>query len=476
MVNTLSVLLVDDDEDDYILTNACLKEIPGKKFDVTWASNFNDAKTLLFEKHYDICFFDYLLGAGTGLDLLRIAQEFQVQTPIILLTGRGDIFIDTEAMRLGVTDYIVKRDLQPENLERSIRYAIERTASLNAIKESEQKYRSLFEGSADVICLLDEDGRFIDVNTSAVRLLGLPKEAFLSKKITDFFENEAVKSAFQKILMAREDVRDFETEIFDSNQERRDYLITCTCLPSPGKPGKIIYQGILHDITLRKRAEQEQLIAEKLAATGRFVRMLAHEIRNPLTNIDLAISQLSPDSVDLDLNDIIARNSKRIGQLLKDLLQSSNPGHLNFKPCAPDVLLEEALALAADRISLKNIRVIKSYAPHLDPIRADAEKLKIALLNIIINAVEIMEADTGLLTVGIQNTSKGCSIVIGDNGPGIAREHINNIFDPYFSRKPNGLGLGLSSTLNIVQSHNGRIQVESELGKGTEFTVLLMPL
>src|SRR5262245_51113348 len=130
---TLSVLLVDDDEDDYFLTTECLKDIPGKHFEVTWASSFNRAKALLFENHYDICFCDYLLGAGTGLDLLRIAQELRVQTPIILLTGRGDISIDTEAMRLGVTDYLVKGELQPEKLERSIRYAIERTASQNAL-------------------------------------------------------------------------------------------------------------------------------------------------------------------------------------------------------------------------------------------------------------------------------------------------------------------------------------------------------
>ena len=102
-MKTISVLLVDDDEDDYFLTKACLDDIVDQKFQVTWASSYEQARLQLAERHFDICFFDYLLGARTGLDLLRTAQDLRVQTPIILLTGRGDTRVAMKALALGAS-------------------------------------------------------------------------------------------------------------------------------------------------------------------------------------------------------------------------------------------------------------------------------------------------------------------------------------------------------------------------------------
>jgi len=347
------------------------------------------------------------------------------------------------------------------------------SAALQALKDSEEKYRSIFEYSIDVIYLLDAKGRFTDINDSATQLLGFSKEELLGRKITDIFVDEAAKLDFLKRLSQKENMSDFETEIIISSGERRFYIIACTYYHPPGTE-KHYFQGILHDITRRKKAEQELLIVEKLAATGRIVRMLGHEIRNPLTNIDLAINQLNTSNEELkDYIEIIQRNSKRISQLLTDLLQISIPGRLDFKPCAPGAILDLALDMAADRISLKSIRLEKSYDANAPVINADEDKLKVAFLNIILNAVEAMEEGKGVLQVKTSGQDDGCWIKISDNGPGIAGEHISHIFEPYFSRKPKGLGLGLSGTLNIVQSHRGRMEVESNPGKGATFLVWL---
>lgn len=217
---------------------------------------------------------------------------------------------------------------------------------------------------------------------------------------------------------------------------------------------------------------------EKFAATGRIARQIAHEVRNPLTNINLANNQLkedipAPSEDTLYLFDMIARNSERINNLISELLRSTKFQDLHFSDLDVTQVLEHALTLASDRISLNKIKVVKDFS-HTKTISADEEKLKMAFLNLIVNALEAMEGqDNGVLNLETGMESDRVKITIRDNGRGMNEEALSRIFEPYFTTKQKGNGLGLTNTQNIILNHRGEINVYSKTGDGTAFTIYL---
>ena len=216
---------------------------------------------------------------------------------------------------------------------------------------------------------------------------------------------------------------------------------------------------------------------EKFASTGRIARTIAHEVRNPLTNISLAAEQLKETSGGNEDSDqllgMISRNVNRINQLVSDLLTATKSQQLEFTSVNINDLVDEALDLARDRIELNRIRVEKHYDKSICQLSVDIEKIKLSFLNIIVNAIEAMEKDKGVLTITTYNAASKCIIDFGDNGMGMDPETVQKLFDPYFTSKTNGNGLGLTNTQNIILSHKGNIHVRSFKGKGSNFMVTL---
>ncbi|HEX4374011.1 MAG TPA: ATP-binding protein, partial [Puia sp.] len=216
---------------------------------------------------------------------------------------------------------------------------------------------------------------------------------------------------------------------------------------------------------------------EKFAATGRIARTIAHEVRNPLTNINLATDQLKMDITEsgdsMNMLEMIHRNSNRINQLITDLLNSTKATELNAEKISINELLDETLELAKDRIELSNAQVIKTYSQDPRKIFVDKEKMKIAFLNIIVNAIEAMESGKGILILKTESEKEKCIVKIADNGKGIDKESLSKLFEPYFTNKSKGTGLGLTNTQNIIFTHNGQISADSKLGAGTTFIVTL---
>jgi len=181
--------------------------------------------------------------------------------------------------------------------------------------------------------------------------------------------------------------------------------------------------------------------------------------------------ELKNDSVDLYMS-IIQRNCRRINDLISELLYTSRPAENTLEENVFQNILDDVIAVSIDRMTLKKIKLQVKYPNETLSILADKEKLKLALLNIVINAIEAMEEGKGVLTINLQNEERGAVLTISDNGSGISDENVSRLFEPYFTQKRNGVGLGLTFTLNILQAHKAAIEVSSKLGEGTSFIIV----
>lgn len=470
--DVIRVLIIDDDEDDFFITSDYMRGIEEFKLKIDWCYKFDEAIQLLRQKTYNIYFVDYRLGAKTGLDFLEQAARLQTEDPIILLTGKGNKDIDVKAMQMGATDYLIKTELTTEKLERCIRYSLERTAYLKALRANENKYRSIFELSKDAVFIADKDLAFKDCNPATSTLLGYSKEELRTLSFYELIGDENEKSLLRSRMQNEAQVADMELEIQTKEGEKKTCIVSVTATADKDDD---YFQGLIHDITNLRRAEKANLMVEKLGATGRLVRTLAHEVRNPLNNINMSVEQLTHTGSEADDNtlflDIIQRNSKRIGDIITELLDTARPTELTFEKYSLQAVMDEAIAEALDRITLQHINMQIRYANTSCFIMASKEKLRMALLNIIINAVEAMEPEKGILSITVDEAKNMHVVTIKDNGCGIPEENISRLFEPYFTSKRNGMGLGLAATLNILQSHRANIDVSSVINQGTTFTI-----
>jgi signal transduction histidine kinase/CheY-like chemotaxis protein len=239
-----------------------------------------------------------------------------------------------------------------------------------------------------------------------------------------------------------------------------------------------LFEGVKEQMAELKRTQAQLVQSTKLAAIGELAANIAHEINNPLTTVlgfaSFLAERIAPTDPMREELGLIQEEASRARDIVRDLLQFSR--QRDFSPESADVntVLEQVIAMVRRQGALNVITVDERYEPDLPAVELDVSRIKQVFLNIINNAVYVMP-NGGSLTVRTETANGGVRIAFADTGPGIAPEHRDRIFDPFFTTKPevSGTGLGLSVSLGIVQSHGGTIEVETEVGRGTTFTVAL---
>lgn len=230
------------------------------------------------------------------------------------------------------------------------------------------------------------------------------------------------------------------------------------------------------DISDQKRAHELSIEADRVALTGQITRTVAHEVRNPLTNIHLALEQLHDEVADRDemtqpFFGIIHRNLERIGTLIREMLESSKKRDLVLKPCRLKDIADRATTRVRDRLELKAMRHVVDVPDELPEVMADPDLIELAITNIAVNAIEAMEAGKGELRISARRAGDEVVMEITDNGKGIPPENITRLFEPFYSGRPGGLGLGLTTSRSILNSHGIGLDVRSTVGRGTTFSM-----
>jgi PAS domain S-box-containing protein len=453
---------------------------------------------------YDVLLLDYRLPGMNALELLKeLQQRFALDIPVVLVTGQGDVDVATQALKLGASDYIAKNSGYLYQLPSVLENAYHRAKlSLEqaALRESEQRLRNIVEHMPVLLDAFDEQDHFIFWNTECER-------------VTGYTANEIVGNPQAMELLVPDS--EYRAEILERRHalgnHYRDLEFTVTC--KNGRTRTIAWSnisrnypipgwwswGIGLDVTARKQAESElqayfeqledkirertaelqetqaQLVRqEKLAVLGQLAGGVGHELRTPLATISNAVYYLNmilPDAGEttreyLGIIETEVRNSERIIAELLDFARIDTP---STQAVQLATVMHQALKKQAPSAGI-HLRL--EIPPKLPPVIVDPRHMEQILDNLLLNAYQAMPQG-GELRVNAEVHDGSLRLSVADTGAGISEDNLSKLFEPLFTTKTRGIGLGLAICKKLVEANGGTILVESQEGCGSTFIVTL---
>lgn len=497
-VAPVKVLLVDDDEDDYLITRDLISQIRDRRHHLDWVNNYNDGLAAVKRREHDLCLLDYRLGERTGLELLRESQIFDARPPIILLTGQGDQEIDVEAMKAGAADYLVKGRLSADTLERAIRYAIERKRTQESLCQERDFVSRIMDTSLSGIVVTDCSGKITFANRRAGEVLKLSQypaqtSNVLNWRVADMDGNliPGQASLLKNVLATAQPALDI-CHVIEFPEAQRVVLST-NATPLFNAEGRI--DGMIvtvEDITQRLLLQTQLRQSQKMDSLGQLAAGVAHDINNILTIIQghagLLLSAAPVDSDSAKSASQISAACERAAGFIRHLLSFSRKQIYRTKIVDLNAVIRNLESLLP-RMLGAHITLETRYFPQLPHIAADTALVEQIVMNLSINARDAMPKGGKLLietsavdldAVSARRHSEAhpgrfVCLAVSDNGCGMEPGLVRRIFEPFFTTKEvgKGTGLGLATVYAVVKQHHGWIEVQSEIGSGSSFKIYL---
>lgn len=471
--NHIKVLLIEDNPGDARLISEMLASAKEVLIELDKVDRISLGLEKISEGGFDVILSDLSLPDSRGLATFEKVHSFAPTLPIIVLSGTDDEELAVKAVQEGAQDYLVKGRVDSNLLVRSIRYAIERKQVEEAYLASTTRWQTTFDTIEDSICILDSEKRIIQCNKATYNLIGKPVEQILGQEcctlIHELYKTEPTKEC-PFALMQESKTR--ESIVLPLGE--RWFNITVD--PIIDKTANLVGAvHILSDITERKRAQEQLIQSEKLAGIGTLASGIAHEINNPLAGImgyaEIIMYGRNPEQTSKYAEKIM-KEAERTADIVKWLSRYSRQVKDDniTKLDLIDVINESFEALKHTRKSF-DIEIEKIFEK-IPTIKGNRSELMQVFVNLINNAVDAMP-EGGKLRVSTVKNGRFVETKVSDNGQGIPEDKMNRIFEPFFTTKEvgEGTGLGLYVTSMMVKKHHGQIGVESEVGKGTTFTL-----
>jgi PAS domain S-box-containing protein len=478
----LRVLVVDDDEEDYLVVSELLASVPSCEYELEWVRDYQAAVKALCTSGHDVSLLDYRLGDRTGLELLQEVFRKGCKTPIIFLTGEGDYRVDLEAMKAGAADYLLKEELNASLLERSIRYAVERKQADETLRKSEERFRFLAENTRDALYRLKYDSMTYDYLSPAIETL------------TGYCSEELIKIGFS-CLVKRIDipgVEDVSPAVIVRDREegkigefQAEYRIVTKngdlkwlrdhSSPWRDDSGCIIGSvGVLSDITERKQAEealrnsekQQRLLSAKLLTLQEEERAcLSAELHDRIGQTLVAIKVNLERALGTDMEKtglVSASLLEHLIPMIQNVLGEVRNIYMNIRPTVLDDL---GIVAAVDYLCREfedmhptiNINKLISTKPNEIP-----EHIRIVIYRIVQEALNnaARHGKPESVSVSLVKEQRNIKLKIKDNGVGFDVKQVLDV-------ENRESGLGIASMKERSELSNGSFAIVSAVGQGT---------
>ncbi|MFC4766881.1 PAS domain-containing protein [Effusibacillus consociatus] len=349
-------------------------------------------------------------------------------------------------------------------------------SEMNRLRAVEEHASLILDHISDGVVTLNTEGIITGFNRGAEEITGLSASEVKNRKFEDVFPlAQLVLDKLHETIHTGRECKDLKAEIKDK-QDRARFMLVSTRVLRNRNHTVLGVMVTFKDVTIQELLEEQIRQSEKLAVIGELAAGTAHEIRNPLTSvkgfIQLLDRKYENDAPEKEYFRIILSELNRVNDIIREFLLLSKPTVPNLRKIDINSVMEDIRTLMTSDALLHNIDLQFELSKTPAICEVDVEQIKQVFINLIRNAFEATGLN-GKLTIAINTGMEECEICFMDNGPGIPKEVLSRIFEPFYTTKNEGTGLGLTVSYRIIQNHGGTILVDSEEGKGTTFRVRL---